>query len=216
MAKQYLQRTIIRVEGTNDLHTIAVLLQLHAFQMEKLPRDVEIEEKKGKAPLLDTIGTAIKASTGQAVGFVIDADTDVSATWAAVRLQIEGAIGKTPKLPKECPRKGSVIDIADLKSRVGVWIWPDNTNPGILEDFLQGLVTASDPVLPIAESATNDAKKAGARFKSAYHRKAVVHAWLAWQKEPGRPFGVALKAKYFDHNAPFATAFVGWVRRLVD
>lgn len=30
------------------------------------------------------------------------------------------------------------------------------------------------------------------------------------------PFGTAIKARYFDRNAPSADAFVTWVRRLVD
>lgn len=37
-----------------------------------------------------------------------------------------------------------------------------------------------------------------------------MHAWLAWQEEPGKPFGIALKAGYFDHQSPAADRFVDW------
>ncbi len=37
-----------------------------------------------------------------------------------------------------------------------------------------------------------------------------MHTWLAWQEEPGKPFGIALKAGYFDHQSPAADHFVDW------
>lgn len=109
-----------------------------------------------------------------------------------------------------------MADIPELKSRVGIWVMPDNSNPGILEDFLQQLIDTQDPLLPLAKSSTATAKEAGAKFTISGTPKAVVHTWLAWQADPGCPFGTAIKAHYFDHQATSATQFLDWVRRLID
>jgi hypothetical protein len=86
----------------------------------------------------------------------------------------------------------------------------------MLEDFLQRLVDEKDKLLPLAKSSTTEAKKTGAAFHATAEPKAVVHAWLAWQADPGCPFGTAIKAKYFDIDSPSAKEFLAWVRRLVD
>ena len=44
--------------------------------------------------------------------------------------------------------------------------------------------------------------------------KAEVHSWLAWQGEPGKPYGQAMMARYFQHDAAVAARFVAWFRRL--
>lgn len=47
-------------------------------------------------------------------------------------------------------------------------------------------------------------------------RKAMIHTWLAWQREPGRPMGLAITKRFLDPEAPSAMEFVAWVRRLFD
>ena len=46
------------------------------------------------------------------------------------------------------------------------------------------------------------------------HAKSHLHTWLAWQREPGRPFGTALTAQIFGHDSPETLAFLAWFRRL--
>jgi Protein of unknown function (DUF3226) len=220
VANRYLKRTTLYVEGRDDLHAIASLLRAHEFQMDDRPRDVEIIEPKegdtgpGRAGLLNLAPTVVKASTDKAVGFVIDADASAAETWKSICHCIETAAGGSFKLPKRCHSDGVAEDIAHLRSRVGIWIMPDNSSAGVLEDFLQRLIDGKDRLLPIAKSSTAEAKKAGATFKASAEPKAVVHAWLAWQKNPGCPFGTAIRARYFDPHSEKAKAFVNWVRQL--
>ena len=54
----------------------------------------------------------------------------------------------------------------------------------------------------------------GARFASTAARKAVLHTWLAWQKEPGRPYGVAIKARYFGATSAAADQFLAWFEQV--
>jgi hypothetical protein len=222
VANQYLKKTTLYVEGRDDLYSIADLLKKHAFQMDQSPRDVEIhpaaldDKGFGRSKLLELVGPAVKASTDKAIGFIIDADVSASDTWNAVCDQISKAAGPKLKVPKKCPSTGFVANIIALKSRVGVWIMPDNTAKGILEDFLKRLVKSDDKIITVAEFSTDAAKKAGATFKDIAKSKAIIHAWLAWQADPGCPFGTAIKSNYFDYEATSAQAFIKWVRQLVD
>ena len=54
----------------------------------------------------------------------------------------------------------------------------------------------------------------GAEFAPQDQIKATLHTWLAWQKEPGLPYGTAIKAKYFGNNSPVAMDFVSWFKIL--
>lgn len=91
---------------------------------------------------------------------------------------------------------------------------PDNQQTGALEHFLASLVGTGDRLLAHARDSTGQATELGAKFAAKDTDKAIVHAWLAWQEKPGLPYGTALRAKYFRHDAPVAKAFVAWFRRL--
>ena len=107
-----------------------------------------------------------------------------------------------------------MADIADYGARVGVWLMPDNRQSGALEQFLQGLVDENDLLLPVAESSTKKAKEKGASFPDSKESKAILHTWLAWQKQPGLPYGAAIGARYFRDDSPTAQAFVAWYKRV--
>ncbi len=54
------------------------------------------------------------------------------------------------------------------------------------------------------------------RFRDVYESKAHIHTWLAWQKEPGKPLGQAITARYLDADAPHAQQLMDWIRKLFD
>ena len=81
---------------------------------------------------------------------------------------------------------------------------PDNRVPGILEDFLRFLVPDGDPLFIHVEKSLNAIPFAHRRFNELRKPKAMIHTWLAWQEEPGRPFGQAISARYLDPHLPAA------------
>lgn len=91
---------------------------------------------------------------------------------------------------------------------------PNNRSLGMLEDFLSMLIAPADPTWDYANDATNHARTLGAPVSTIHHAKAVIHTWLSWREEPGKPFGIAITARYFQHDTPEALAFVDWFRRL--
>ena len=99
-------------------------------------------------------------------------------------------------------------------ARVGVWLMPDNRQTGALEPFLRDLINEGDPLLTHAEDSASKAKELGAGYADSDTGKAVLHTWLAWQREPGHPYGVAIKARYFGANSAAAEQFLAWFEQV--
>lgn len=213
------ERSLLRVEGKDDEHAINHLLLRHDIDCDREDvavairsiSDHGVEETGGREKLLEGMQTAIMTSTGRSVGFILDADEVAEDRWRAVRGRLNN-VGLT--LPDEIPKEGFVGEADTFKARVGVWLMPDNRQSGALEEFLKNLVDSSDPLLPIAETSTDQARNRGARFSDSHRLKAVLRAWLAWQERPGLPYGTAIKARYFSHDSANALAFVKWFKRV--
>lgn len=216
-------RPVLRVEGVDGEHVIRHVLihhgvnYVHAPLAPSLPLIQRFEG--GKSSVLSDFERLVRASTGRSVGFVLDADTSVRGTWDSVKARLR-RVGVEP--PAEIPADGFVGHSAEYRVRVGVWLMPDNQQEGArgegtLERFLEALVREADPLLPYAREATRQAKaEHGARYGDVDVRKAELHAWLAWQEEPGVSYGTAIKARYFRHDTPVAESFVAWFRRVFE
>ena len=207
------ERAVLRVEGKDDKYVIENLLSRHGIDhtVVDIRWSKQGDDDGGKDRLLEGMRLAVTTSTGRAVGFVLDADSAPGNRWRGVRTRLDG-VGL--ELPEEIPESGFVGDAPIFQARVGVWLMPDNRASGALEEFLQGLVDDDDALLRLAETSTTSASERGATFRDAHRRKAVLHAWLAWQQRPGLPYGLAVTARYFRHDSPAALAFVEWFRRV--
>ncbi len=209
--------SILHVEGKDDVHAIGHLLLRHDIDCKSVPVCIkhcggeEDDIAGGVKRLLAGMQIDVKASTGRSVGFVLDADEVPGDRWRAVRDRLK-PVGLT--LPNEIPTAGFVDEASNIKVRVGVWLMPDNRRSGALEEFLQDLVENKDSLLPLANESTRHAKEQGARFPDSAQRKAVLHAWLAWQETPGLPYGSAIRARYFGRDSAAALAFVEWFKRV--
>ena len=202
-----IEQSRLHVEGKDDDHAIRHLLIRHGIDLP--PIHVAGSRKK----LLEGVHTAVSLSNGRSVGFVLDANSSLQDRWKAMASRLRKLDLETPDT---IPPDGFVGKSATYGARVGVWLMPDNERDGALEHFLETLVAESDPLIEHARSATSQAKDLGARFadNDNAHRKAVLHAWLAWQEDPGLPYGSAIRARYFRHDSPVAGRFVAWFRQV--
>lgn len=211
-----IQRSILLVEGKDDESALFQLLRKHDLGYGETPPPPPLSIPRrvgGMKGVLGAIALSVRSGTGRSVGFVLDANNKLVDRWKAVafRLSQVGVVA-----PDRIPEHGFVGESSDYGTRVGVWLMPDNRDMGALEDFLTSLVSAGDSLLAHARTATDQAAALGAEFQAAHTQKAVIHAWLAWQREPGLRYGTAIRAKYFRHNAPVATTFVAWFRDLYE
>ena len=95
--------------------------------------------------------------------------------------------------------------------RVGIWLMPDNSSGGELEDFLSGLVPSGDTIWPLAQGYVDDAFKQVLPRERPKKPKAEIHAWLAG-KNGGLPMGRSVGMGLFDDDGPTAQTFLAWLR----
>ena len=216
------ERSTLRVEGADDAHAIKHLLRQHGCVCP-IEGDSASGEWSENAPtispvgddkrLLDGMPIAVRFSSGCSVGFVLDADEVASDRWSKVCSRI-ATMGLS--MPHQIPSDGYIDTSSVFQGRVGVWLMPDNRRSGALEAFLRDLVDSNDQLHSMAEQSTRNARRAGARFPNSKEDKAILRTWLAWQEEPGLPYGLAVSKHYFLHDARLAGTFVGWFKRVFE
>lgn len=204
-------RKVLLVEGTDDEHVVKGLCGQHG-----LPHLDEIKPLGSVEKLVEHFPVRLKESGLARLGVVVDADTDVGARWRSLRDRLLRA--GYPDVPQVPDPTGTIIlppaDVLAALPRVGVWIMPDNRTSGILEDFLRFLVPQGSPLFEHVDSSLSTIPEGERRFGPLAEPKARIHTWLAWQKEPGKPLGQAITARFLDPTVPQADAFVSWLVRL--
>ncbi len=209
----------ILVEGRDDQNVIRNLLREHGIAAKILEPPsrrsildaIAIERTEGIEVLLEDLVTELRQSDQECVGIVVDANTDLAARWQAVgaRLERAGAVD----VPAEPDPSGTVLTIRqrERELKVGVWLMPDNQLSGMLEDFIVSLAPEGDELLDCAQQCIDGLPH---RPFGDAESKALIHTWLAWQEEPGKPLGLAITIHYLDTDSPYALNFVAWVQRL--
>jgi len=197
------------VEGSDDRHSVVHLMKRHRFDWddEGTIRPY-VSDEKGVDKLLRAIPVTLKGPYDR-IGIILDADSDPAARWEQVRDRARRAELDLPASPDP---QGTII--RQHGRRLGVWLMPDNASAGALEHFLGSLVPQGQPLWAYAGEATTKARELDAPCLEKDHAKSVLYAWLAWQEEPGRPFGIALKAGLFATGSEVALRFVAWFNRL--
>ncbi|MCD4738015.1 MAG: hypothetical protein K8R89_01985 [Anaerolineae bacterium] len=211
------------VEGRNDQYILRSLLRHHGINCaipdrEKYGEEAIVIDQRGNVEgVLDALKIVLDDGDLARLAVIVDADTNIDGRWDALRNILMRFGGEeTPHSPAP---EGTVISLARpyRTLRVGVWLMPDNRVPGILEDFVAFLIPDENTFL--WQHAVDSVAKIPAEqrnFPAVALPKAEIHTWLAWQKEPGQPFGLALTAKYLDSNAPYALNLVSWVQRVFE
>jgi hypothetical protein len=214
-------RLTLLCEGDTDAHFLYHFLRARQLGV------VERDEPAGRDQVLirhcgsvRTAGSVLHGLLGDAsidaLGVVLDWDdpdhiASQDSRWEQVRGTLDTQ-GYSP--PQQLPGAGLVLDHPsdEWRPRVGVWIMPNNEEPGMVEDFAARLIRDEDVLWPYAE--TTVAGLPERRFSAAHTAKARIHTWLAWQKTPGQPMGQALKQCYLDPTTPAGQCFHDWLARL--
>ena len=200
------------VEGNEDRWAVIRLLERNGISCDTSinPQMPYIHDSNGCNALLDSLPTAVK--TYQKLGVMIDANSEPDKRWLQLKNRLERARVILPAHPLP---EGTIAEGQRPGYRIGVWVMPDNSQPGALEEFFAGLIPQGDVCWPCTEEVCTEAQqKWGACFPNSAFMKARIRTWLAWRKKPGLPFGTALKADYFRHDSEPASRFVSWFRQL--
>ncbi|MGI6415475.1 MAG: DUF3226 domain-containing protein [Thermoguttaceae bacterium] len=203
-------KRILLVEGKDDAHVLK-----HVCGNRGGPRLDNVKSHDGVDQLVQSFPVQLKASgDGAIVGLVVDADIDVASRWRSLRnpLISLGYVG----VPESPTREGTILDppAGKLLPRVGIWVMPDNSSQGILEDFLSLLVPAGSKLFDHVKTSVATIPRAERRFSQLAEPKVAIHTWLAWQEEPGKPLGTAITARYLDPDVAQVDVLVSWLNRL--
>jgi hypothetical protein len=208
-------KNLLIVEGFDDQHVIDKLWRRYHNLGADQPLPFQIKPEEGIEKLKDSLAVRLKLidedRTLQCLGIVVDADTDLDARWKSLSNIFKKA-GYTT-VPEHPHPEGTIIK-EEHRIAIGVWLMPDNQIPGTLERFIEFLRPQNDRLWERAGDAVQSIPPADRLFAEVDLLKAHIHTWLAWQKIPGRPMGLAIKAGYLDANAPHAQQLVAWLNRL--
>lgn len=197
-------KRVLLVEGKDDDSVI-----YHLANHYGILGQFKTKKKDGFRQIIDDLDVELDASDLEQLGVIMDADVDLRARWQSLHSKLLNC-GYTA-LPETSLPEGCIIEEAD-RPTVGVWIMPDNTQAGILEDFLRWLVPDDDLLWARAERCLNEIPAAERRFSSL--SKAHIDTWLAWQEEPGTLLGAAINKRYLNAEAPQAQHLMAWIRTL--
>ena len=204
-------KRMLLVEGGDDEHVLK-----HICGNRGIPHLDEVKRLGGYTEILSTIPVQLKASNeeGDVVGVVIDADINVSARWQSIRHRFLEVGYPEVMVPDQPDPTGTILESPNgtLLPRAGVWIMPDNTTNGILENFLAFLIPQPDLLFEHAITSVESIPEQ--RFIELDKPKAIMHTWLAWQKEPGQPYGTAITSRFLDASLPQADLLASWLNRL--
>ena len=194
------------VEGKDDYYVIRKLLKDRS-----LPVSFHIEPKHGFGNLSESLYAEVNTAKRLALGIVADANDDPQERWQKLRKQLSAA---GCDVPAELPPEGAVF-AGPMERRVGVWLMPDNSQPGELEDLVAAMIPPTDPIWPRAREYVTDIPKSHRPFKPAKLLRAQVHAWLATRSRP-RPMGSAIAAQDLRTNVPQANSLIQWLVKMFD
>lgn len=208
------------VEGNDDLHVVYALCK-----KRNLPENFVVRTPKEMGAtadnaenLLTIFATQLLADDQTAVGIILDADQQNR--WQQFQKRIQQTrLGY--QLPLKPDPAGTIIPSPDgYAPRIGLWIMPDNTNPGALEEFASQMMirdaNGREPLEPFANKILDELEQARLNYYGAKRGKAFMRTWLAWQEQPGLPMGQAIGRGILSAEAPVADAFVRWLKRLFN
>lgn len=197
---------VLLVEGKDDLHVCSHFMQRHAF-----PKSVTVRDQNGIDGILQALPQFLKSNVVRNLGVVVDADNDVLARWEQLHnLLLEAGCHSISKTPN----RDGFISVSRRGIKVGVWMMPDNSATGEIENFVSLLVPDGDALWPHAHQSVDNIAPADRRFKDNDFVRSVIHTWLAWQEDPGTPMGLAIAKRYLDASSPGARSFLTWLKRL--
>lgn len=202
-------RKVLLVEGVDDVHVLRHICGTRGVQTID-----EIAAQESVERLIECLPVRLKESDLEVLGVVLDADTDPQSRWDALRHRLTraGYVAVREKPGAD----GTILAPPpnSLLPRFGAWIMPDNRSRGILEDFLSFLVPTGSKLLEHARSSVASIPPGERRFTQSAEPKALIHTWLAWQKEPGKPLGTAITALFLEPEAAQVDVLVAWLKAL--
>ena len=187
--------------------------------------EVKTPSSKGKYNAIDLFGLLLKqlpSGSIKHIGLVVDADHPESvggasgfgATYAKISGVAANAGFQAPPINPKAPIAYLLTPPQGLQAP-GVWIMPDNSSHGMVEDFVKHGVTDPAQKSILEQAVKTVASLKNPLFKPALHKSKVdVYTWLAWQKNPGSRLVGTVGNELIDLSNPLQAGFVSWLKKV--
>ena len=223
------------VEGKSEKQIIPYLMEVNGIDWNPNSFPVFIHDKGGfnNISKVEDLSAFFKAHRRVThFGIIVDAD-DLAPFDCQERPQkrwqsLQDTIVKfLPDIKKiHLQKDGAVFDVEanstiPNKVQFGIWVMPDNQNPGMLETFLSRLIADESPELwQHAQASAKRAQVLNAPFREVDLDKINLRTWLTWQNKPDSQILTAIDAKnktpLLDLTHSNAQAFVAWFKALYE
>lgn len=177
-------------------------------RMPDLP-EFSIEIAGGIDALLQRIDLDIDVPGREVAGFVLDGNDEPQHRWEAIRHRLRQADVDDPSAPDP---NGTIIR-RDSAADVGIWMMPNNSSPGELEDFLAAMIPETDRLWELSQNFVQAIPASELRFPKGKLLRAQIHVWLSLQEQPRRS-GQAIVANELDLTGEIARRFQSWLIEL--
>lgn len=213
-------RSVLLVEGSDDrdfFDTYCKLLDLSNIEVFP-PKALNTATRNGWSNLVTNLPlllNQIKAGDVDKAGIILDADYPPDNSGGFLKryqfiTEKLAAFGYVMPVQLNL-NKGEVFSHGDGLPSFGLWIMPDHKSDGMLENFVEGMVSDATQfsLLNHAEQSINNLPNT--LFNITLHKtKAKVFTWRAWQKRPGISLGKALQDGILDRTK--SVNFEGWIK----
>lgn len=215
--KEISKERMLYTEGVNDKFVTISLLEQFGHTDEVYLEHLNNDEKALKAFALKITNP----NETQCVGLIIDADDDIDNRIDKIMLELKNTCGVELTSKQIKNPQGCIFNVEGLKA--GIWIMPNNTTNGRIEDFLFEKIDSSDALFNQVEPHLIDLEKlpeASNRFnkkmyKSVHRDKAKLHTYMAWSNPPDLSMGMAVKKGFFPLISRTETLFMIWIEKLL-
>lgn len=169
--------------------------------------------KQGVLQLLPTYLNQLADGQRERLGIVIDADQAVHGSGYLKTLQSVSDILQEFDFSAVPSQIGGGLTFKhnDGLADFGLWIMPNNSDEGILENWINQCIHPDQASL-FSHATTTVAALPDPLFKPIRKPKAEIATWLAWQDKPGEGLYYCIQGGLLNTSAPLHTGLVDWLK----
>lgn len=213
-------QNVLLVEGDDDKSFHLSYCQLVGLDVDvriMTPSEVQVDSGDGWSNLINNLPLLLKQldSNIDRLGIILDADRPPDnhggflKRYELVTEKLKCAGFVIPS--KSTSLQGDIFKHGDGLNPVGLWIMPNHSDDGMLEDFVQKMICGEQQVKLLNHAENAIATLPSVLFNKELHlAKAKILTWRAWQTRVGLPLNKALKDKILDRNK--AQVFERWLK----
>lgn len=213
---------LLLVEGNDDQDFFKAHCELIGITSVEVipPKTLDISTGDGWSNLVKNLPillSQIKAGDVDRLGIVLDADYQPDNN-GGFQKRFQLVTDELKKIGYSIPckptqNKGDIFQHPDGLPAVGLWIMPDHKSDGMLEGFIENLLSDATQLRLIKHVESSIDTLPNTLFNKSLHlTKAKIFTWRAWQKRPGVSLSKALQDGILDRSK--SVDFESWLKQV--